>query len=89
MITKKMYEKPTMEVVQLGQRQQLWPFCVINIRRKDKPFYSYFQILLIEFEFIPHAPGAHGCHAGAGSGAGLGLDAGFGAEAGSRSLGFW
>jgi hypothetical protein len=36
----------------------VFKFNNINIRRKDKPFYSYFQILLIEFEFIPHAPGA-------------------------------
>ena len=36
----------------------MFKFNNINIRRKDKPFYSYFQIFLVEFEFIPHAPGA-------------------------------
>jgi len=36
----------------------VFKFNNINIRRKDKPFYSYFQIFLVEFEFIPHAPGA-------------------------------
>lgn len=36
----------------------MFKFNNINIRRKDKPFYSYFQIFLVEFEFILHAPGA-------------------------------
>ena len=31
----------------------------INIRHKDKLFYSFFQIFLVKSKIIPHAPGAY------------------------------